>query len=111
MIQVAGILKGFSTARAGGVHLRFETNEITPEQVAELTRFVDQFGWILIQPNRFYETDIPKEQANDDSKSPSQRLRSVLFIRHQQIKSEQDFNVYYSQFIETVIQKIKDQLV
>lgn len=91
---------------------------ITPEQLAELFALHDQVGWFFFldkpeaQINRKELPDIPDVQLEDGEKSPSQRLRAVLFIYWQQHldPKKQDFELFYKRWMERTIIAIKEKL-
>lgn len=45
-----------------------------------------------------------------EGKTKSQRLRNVLYILHQQTQPEQDFNSFYSENMEKIIEHYKSKL-
>ena len=68
-------------------------------------------GWLLFSPNTIQEENIPDEKAElDEGKSPSKRLRSVLFILWKQRGKQGDFETYYRAQIERLIDQIKEKL-
>lgn len=109
-IQIEAILSGFSTKADLGVSLRFSTNEVRPEDVLALMQMKNAFGWLMFRPNEFMPSDIPAEDAEDTNKTPSKRLRSVLFVLWKQRGSKGDFEEFYRQKVELVIQEIKSKL-
>lgn len=70
-------------------------------------------GWLAFAPNES-ETDTPDTPASLDLASPSQRLRSVLFVLY---KSETEkgryaglFEAFYNEHMEKLIEFIKKKL-
>ena len=110
MIQVPAILTGFSTKLDGGASVRFATNELTDTDVLELKRHQGQFGWLAFRENSFKIADLPQEQAEDKQKTPSKRLRAVLFVRWQQLGKQGDFENYYRTQMEKIIDYLKTKL-
>lgn len=109
--QIEAILDGVTPLKDGGVSLRFHTNEATKENKVMLMDFYQSFGWLLFQANEHQENDIPKDRATRDvGKSPSQRLRAVLFVYWKQLGSKGDFEIFYKQKMEYFIDKIKENL-
>lgn len=109
--QVESILEGVTPLKDGGVSLRFHTNEVTKAQKVELMEYYQSFGWLLFSANEHQESDIPKTLANrDGGKSPSQRLRAVLFVYWKQLGASGDFETFYDKKVEQFIGKIKENL-
>lgn len=84
--------------------------EMTTEEFAEIDRRMGDAGWVLFAPNELAEADIPKEPAEDTSKTPSQRLRNVLFVYWQQLGCPGDFEQFYKAGVEKAINNIKEKL-
>lgn len=73
-------------------------------------------GWLLFREDEqeFTELDLPKENSGyEDGKTPSTRLRGILFRYWEQFKSkeEPDFETFYRRAIELIIQKYKEKLI
>lgn len=109
-IQVPAILTGFSTKVDGGASIRFATNELSDTDVLELKRHQGEFGHLLFRGNAFAAADVPSEDAEDKSKTPSKRLRAVLYVRWQQLGASGDFDAYYRQSVEKIIEHVKSKL-
>lgn len=101
------------TRRAdGSVTLKQVTaQEIETKDFADIDAYRGQMGWLMFKPNEFSEADIPKDNADVEGKTHSQRLRSVLYVLHQQNGGDpKDFRQFYEQQMERFIDKVKDQL-
>jgi hypothetical protein len=58
------------------------------------------------------EPEAPRQEINTDleQKTPSQRLRNVIYILYQQSGQTTDFELYYKNTMEVLIQKLKDKI-
>ena len=110
MFQVPAILTSFSTKADNGASLRFSTNELTDEDFLTLKKAHQQFGWLLFRENPFQPSDVPLEAAEDITKTPSKRLRATLFVLWQQTGSQGDFEVFYRDRMEKIIDFVKNKL-
>lgn len=111
MIQSPAILTGFSTKLDGSCSVRFSTNELSDNDVLELKRHQGKFGFVMFAENEFKSSDIPKENAEDKSKTPSKRLRAVLFVQWKQSgEPSGDFEAFYFNEVEKLINQIKAKL-
>jgi hypothetical protein len=108
--QVPAILTSISYTNDGGLRLGFHTNELSPEEKITAANFHQKFGYLLFKENSFQEVDIPKETAEDTTKTPSKRLRAVLFVNWQQEGIKEDFEIYYRRQVEKIIEHIKTKL-
>ncbi len=107
-IQVPAIFTGFSSRADGGASLRFATNELNDVDFSQLKKFHNSFGYVLFAPNEFKAEEIPNTDATDESKSPSQRLRATLFVFWKSKPAPKpDFNTFYRQQIEKIIDRVK----
>jgi hypothetical protein len=108
--QAPGILTSISYNRDGGMRLGFVTNELSDEDKLILTKFHQKFGWVLFQENPYQPSDIPKELAEEGTKTPSKRLRAVLFRLWKQEGEVGDFDAWYRTRMETLISSVKSKL-
>lgn len=70
----------------------------------------DELGWVCWSPNKIQIDDLPTEPATDDKKTPSKRLRAVLFILWQQQGSNGDFETFYRERMDKLVDMIKAKL-
>ncbi len=112
--QVPATLEGVSTLKDGGVTVRFHTQELSASDKAVAFDFQSQFGWLLFKETEFKDDDTKELEAirkDTGGKSPSQRLRSILYVLYQQRgENSITFEQFYSQQIEKVIDNIKRSL-
>lgn len=106
----AAILTRISYLRDGGLSLGFSTNELSDADKIIASKFHQKFGHVLFSENQFSDEDVPKGDATDASKSPSQRLRAVLFIYWKQLGEPGSFEFFYRQQMEKSIDAIKKVL-
>jgi len=108
----AQILPG-SRKADGSVTLKFVTaEEIDTAKFAEIDSYRQQNGWLLFKLNDFDDKDIPKDNADvEGSKTPSERLRSVLYVLHIQNGGKKaDFPTFYKEQMDRFIDLIKSKL-
>lgn len=110
MITLAGYLTGFSSKSDGSASVRFSTQELTAEQFADMSRHLNEYGFILFKENAITLEDMPTEDMEDRTKTPSKRLRASLFVLWKQKECAGDFEAYYRDMMEKFISKTKEQL-
>lgn len=108
--QAPAILSSISYTKDGGVRLGFVTNELPSSEKLIIAEFFQKFGFLLFKSNEFNISDVPTEEAEDTTKTPSKRLRAVLFLLWKQTGEKGDFESYYRTQIEKVIENIKGKL-
>lgn len=112
--QTPATLEGISSLKDGGVTIRFHTQELSAQEKAIAFNYQGQFGWILFKATEHNTDDIKELEAvrkDIGGKSPSQRLRSVLYVLYTQKGDESiSFEQFYIKQIEKVIEAIKARL-
>ena len=108
--QAPAILTRIAYLKDGGLSLGFATNELSDEEKVIASRYHQKFGYVLFKENQYKDEDIPDGDASDESKSPSQRLRSVLFIYWKQNKKDGDFDSFYRREMEKFINHVKEAI-
>jgi hypothetical protein len=112
VVQIPVTLDSANRRKDRSVSLRFSsTLELGTADFAELDRLTPSSGWLLFAQNEFDEGDVPHEDAPDDGKRPSQRLRAVLFIWWRQNTDQSEpFQRFYESWMERRINSIKEEL-
>lgn len=111
--QVPAALEGVSFLKDGGVSVRFHTHELEVSEKTAISDFYQQFGWLLFTAEEQDVNSLELEQIRKDTggKSPSQRLRAVLYVAYQQSgQSDKTFDQYYGEKMEQFITHIKAKL-
>lgn len=60
-------------------------------------------GWLLFKPNPVQDDELPATPTKIEGKTPSQKLRAVLWLLWKQNKPGMDFPEYYEKFMERII--------
>lgn len=117
ILQIPSVLDKFESKMNGSVKFVFTTQEmIKPESLTFIMSLLNKVGNLLFTVRQIEATDLvdlpePDTTKYDKGKTPAQRLRSVIFILHQQKGgSEKDFPAYYDKAMETLIQDVKARL-
>jgi hypothetical protein len=104
------ILTRISALSDGGLSLGFHTNELSLEDKTTALSFQNQFGYVLFRSNQFTDADIPETDAPDEDKTPSQRLRAVLFVLWKQKGGKTDWESFYRRNMEDAVARVKKSL-
>jgi hypothetical protein len=114
IFQTPATVEGISTLKDGGLSVRLHTQELNDSETSELLKLNGKFGWFLIKETNIQEDDIGGlEDIRKDlgGKSPSQRLRSVLYVMYKEKgDTSLSFEQYYGQKMEQFINYIKGEL-
>ena len=108
------------TLSNGDIKLSINTSrQLKPNEVGQLMKYNQEEGWLLFAPMESEpdEIDIPDhkpKKVSSNHKTPSQRLRSVIWVKCKQEKGEEpddgEFQNYYENYMERIIESIKDKL-
>lgn len=109
-IKLPAALDNFTERKDGSSRITFDSRELTEEEVLILRRFRNEEGWLLFSKNELDKDDIPDTDAEVDSKTPSQRLRAVLFVRWKNLGEPETFKMYYDKAMEHFINQVKEKL-
>lgn len=109
-IKLPAALDDFRERKDGSSRITFDSRELTEEEVLILRRFRNEEGWLIFSKNEIDKEDIPDKDAEVDTKTPSQRLRAVLFVRWKNLGEPETFKMYYDKVMEKFINSVKDRL-
>lgn len=97
----------------GSASISFDTRELTAEEIFTIMSLRHSEGFLCFAPNED-EIEIPEEKAEVDEKSPSERLRNVIYVWY---KQEVDagrfvglFDTFKKEKYEKIIETIKSKL-
>ena len=115
MILITGIVEGMSTRKDKTIRLTIGTNELNPSQTSDLFQLSQQFCYLGIKAEPFQrdETDLIDSIKTDldNLKTPSQRLRGILYRNFEQdCKGFQDFGSYYISEMDKICEHYKNKL-
>lgn len=113
---VEAILTRAASLADGGLTVGFHTKELNSTEKVKIMNFHNQPGWLLFSPNKLDDTEVPKADAEFEGKTPSQRLRAVLYVLWEQNEGHIDddridFEVFYRRKMEEIIEHFKGKLV
>lgn len=108
-ISVQLIVKRISSRVDGSLSISAETPELNPEQKLAFFNLQNVVCKTLIQPENSFEAPI-EVKTETETKKPSQRLRNVIFIWWKQEGEIGDFDVFYKEKMERLIDSVKQKL-
>jgi len=81
-LKVPAVISKITTMADKGLRLQVDTQEITSEDKASIMDFYDKLGWFVFaeQITEADITDLPKIELDEDTKTPSERLRARMYV-------------------------------
>ena len=108
-------VNGYSRKKDRSISIRIESAvEVDSDTVRDIDTFLMKEGWFVFAENKIQDSDIPKDNAPTEGKSQSKRLYDVLYVYWHGLQEKgdtsNDFNTFYNQKMERVIEHFKDKL-
>jgi len=94
----------------GSVKFTVITSELLASQRGLCMEYHGKACSVTIKPHGEAAPEMVKVDTERTSKTPSQRLRSVLFLVWKQTKQDGTFDEFYNRQYEVVIETYKSQL-
>lgn len=115
MITIAGQIEAISSRKDKTIKLTIGTQELSPNQAAQLFTLTQQFCYLGLKQETFTkeDSDLIDNLKTDleTQKTPSQRLRGILYLNYQQDnKGYKDFSTYYQSEMEKICEHYKNKL-
>lgn len=104
------ILTGAATRSDGSLSLRFSTPELAPDEKVAFMELQNKNLKLLLQPDGEQLEALKEIKGEFDSRTPSQRLRSVLFVWWSQAGKQGEFEDFYLKKMEGLIEAVKQKL-
>ena len=106
-------LTGFSSRADGSLGFRGVTPEMTAGEKVSLMELQGLLVEALFIPKDEKDAELVEVEHQMDCKTPSQRLRGVLFIyfKEQQKKGlKETFDTFYARHVEKLIEYVKSKI-
>ena len=116
MILLPAQIETISSRKDKTIRLTIGTQELTPNKAAEIFGLNQQFVYLAIKPEAFNKSeqeDIDNLKADyETNKTPSQRLRAILYKNYEQTpEGYKDFTTYYLYQMEKMCDYFKAKLL
>lgn len=104
-------MTGYTPHADNTMTLRFRSQDLTDVQKMDCITHYQQFGWLgFVDSEDVLDIEIPDTAPQNDSKSPSKRLRAVLYVLWQSKGSVGSFETYYATQMEAIIEMVKERI-
>lgn len=109
-ITCPAILTGASTRADGSLSLRFSTPELSSEDKAVFFDALNKNMTMLLEPNSEAEPGRKEIKGETGTKTPSQRLRAIIFVQWKQNKPGMTFDEFYARKMAQICEEEKELL-
>lgn len=114
-IIISGIFENLSTRSDGSVKLTIGTQELDPSKAGDLFQMRNKHIKVLLSDSNISNieaelVDAEKLTAGTKGRTPSQRMRAVLFKVHEYERSPMPFDDWYKMKMEAIIDELKRQI-
>jgi len=117
-ITFQAIVDGVQTRKDGTLSIKLGTQELGPEESAHVFHYANKLSWVAIKEMPVNEEDleIPEGYTPEfpSDKSPSQRLRAVLYVLwkqgHDTGKTKKSADQFYRDYMTGIINNVKELL-
>lgn len=115
MIIIGSIIEGITSRKDKTVKLTIGTQELSPEYAADIFGMNQQFCYLAIKKEGFNPTEVDTVESLktdlETVKTPSQRLRAILYRNYEQAsEGYKDFATYYQAKMEKICDHFKSKL-
>jgi hypothetical protein len=116
MIIIAAQLENYRSLKDKSLKITFETNELNPQELLGIAECLGSFGYLAFKKEPFASSEQEKIESletgyNAKEKTPSQRLRGVLYVNYQKDNEGFDtFTRYYDFQMEKITNHYKSKL-
>jgi hypothetical protein len=110
---IPATISKLSTMADRGIRVQIDTQELTPEYGALLFSLKDSFGYFTFteRPIEADEVEVPEYVPDfKNEKSPSQRLRAVLYLMWQNTDKKISSEQFYREQMDKIIEHYKGKL-
>jgi len=113
---IAAQLESYRSLKDRTLKITFETNELNSQELLGIAENINSFGYLAFKREPFSEKErqqIESLETNleDNMKTPSQRLRAVLYRNYERDQQGfKSFATYYEHSMEKLIDHYKGKL-
>jgi hypothetical protein len=117
MLIICAQLESIASRRDRTFKITFGTNELSPEQVAELSAANQDQVFVAIKRDELKQKEVDslevlESEYEDKGKTQAQRIRGVLFLLWSQDKEGfETFEPYYKNKTEKYIEHLKNKIL
>jgi hypothetical protein len=105
-VQISGVRAKVD----GSLGISLSTPELSADEKAVFMEWMNRDLAMMLQNDTEAVGDVKEVKGEFDTKTPSQRLRAVMFVYWKQCGASGEFETFYLQRMEKIIDEIKTHL-
>lgn len=105
-VLLPAMFDNLTLRKDGSVSLKFDTREMTGEEISALLGYRNTEGWLQFSQNNEFVAP-PKENARTDNKSPSEMVRDTLYALYKDRNEQGTFETFYATWMHKINEIIK----
>lgn len=112
-IPIPATISKITTMADKSLRLQVDTQEVSPQEKSDIFAHHDTLGWFVFADAPIKEVkldELPKIVLDEEEKSPSARLRAVLYVYWKDKNLSEDFEVFYRRKMNSIIESVKGKL-
>lgn len=113
-IILACIIDKITTLKDRSVKITLDTQELSPTKAGEIFTLMNSLATVYISPSEITSREMAQVDSIEPEmpgKSPSQRMRNVLFILWKQDNQGfKEFDFFYKERMEKYINELKNNI-
>lgn len=112
VINIPSVVTKITTMADRSIRLLVDTQELTPEAKASVFELHEKYGYFSFVEQPLEELpEVPEyNPIEKNDKTPSERLRAVLYVLWEKQGSRGDSDAFYRQHMEKFINMVKERL-
>lgn len=114
-ILLACIIDKITTLKDKSVKITIDTQELSPQNAGEIFTLMNTLATVYISPSEITSREMAQVDAIEPEmpgKSPSQRMRNVMFVLWKQdTEGFREFDMYYLKKMEDIINELKNNIL
>ena len=107
-VLLPAMFDNLTLRKDGSVSLKFDTRELSGEEIQALLGYRNTEGWLQFSQNNEFKAP-PKENAKTDMESPSERMRDVIYALYKDRNADGTFETFYATWMEKLIEVLKQK--
>lgn len=105
-----GVITGIRSKSDRSLSYTVSTPELSVQEKALFMELQGNNCSFLIEPEEIKEVEPYRVNSDLETKTPSQRLRNTLYVWWSQQNTSDDFDTFYKNKMETIIESVKRKL-